>query len=139
ERDVLLGRVLRLPEIPANVNPFEEAGRFDFRYVIRDPIGWRRGPFARVAFTDGVVDLLDLREERVVVDGKGVLRAPERELTGRSQQLMCLAVADRRVDPVPCGRGVDKVELVALALPDLERRDMDFGRHPGQVGARKLG
>jgi hypothetical protein len=90
-------------------------------------------------FADGVVDLLDVGEERVVVGGEGVLGAPEGEMTGRPQQLVRLAVADRRVDPVPCGRRVDKVELVALVVPDLERGNMDLGGHAGQVLARVLG
>ncbi len=51
---------------------------------------------------------------------------------------MGLAVPDRRIDPVPSGRGVDEVERFGLALPGLERRDVDFNRQAGQVAARSL-
>jgi hypothetical protein len=40
--------------------------------------------------------------------------------------------------PVPSGRSVDELERFRLALPSLERPDLNLNRKAGQVGARPL-
>jgi hypothetical protein len=55
------------------------------------------------------------------------------------QQAVSLAIPDRRIDPMPCGRGVDEVERLSLALPLLERLDVDLDGEARQVAARPFG
>ena len=91
----------------------------------------------RLPFTDLLVDLLDLAEERVTPVGKHVQGAPEREVAARAEHLPGAAVADGRVDPVPGGRRVDQVEPLARAGPPLLEPPLDdLGVQPGQVAAR---
>jgi hypothetical protein len=52
-----------IPDVPANVDPLKQAGRFDLRNIVGDPTGWRRRPLSGAVFADGVVDLLDLGED----------------------------------------------------------------------------
>lgn len=59
-------------------------------------------------------------------------------MTARTQQPVSLPIADRRIDPVPGGRGIDEVERRRLALPRLEGRDVDLDRTARKVAARPL-
>src|SRR6266540_4205210 len=95
---------------------FEEAARFDLGRVVRGLIrcGW--WPFPLVALPDGVVDLLDVGEEGIEVGREGVQGAPERQVSAWAQQSVRLAIANRRIDPMPRGRRVDDVEGLRLVL-----------------------
>ena len=104
ERDVLLGRVVLLPDVASNLDLLEQATSFDLRRLIRDLLRWRRRPLARVALADRVIDLLDLGEEGVEAGGERVLGAPERQVASGSQQPVRLAVAGPGIYPVPSGR-----------------------------------
>jgi hypothetical protein len=70
-----------------------------------------------MALADRVIDLLDLGEEAIEAGGERVPGAPERQVAAGPQEPVRLAVADRRIDPVPGRRGVDELERVRLALP----------------------
>jgi hypothetical protein len=92
-----------------------------------------------MALADLVVDGLDLREERIGVVGKRVLRAPEGELPAGSQHPMGFPVRSGRIDPVPRRRGIDELVRLVLAIPVLERDDVDVEWATGQGDARLLG
>jgi hypothetical protein len=49
ERDVLLGRVVLLPDVASNLDLLEQATSFDLGRLIRDLLRLRRRPLARVA------------------------------------------------------------------------------------------
>jgi hypothetical protein len=46
EGAVIVGRILLLPEVPANMDLVEQACRFDLRYIVRIPIGRRGRPLS---------------------------------------------------------------------------------------------
>jgi hypothetical protein len=128
--------VVLLPDVAANLDLFEQATGFNLGRFIGDLLRRRRRPFSRVALANRVIDLLDLGEEAIEACGERVPGAPERQVAAGSQEPVCLAVADRRIDPVPSRRGVDELERLGLAVPSLERRDVDLNRTAGQVAAR---
>jgi hypothetical protein len=82
---------------------------------------------------------MDLGEERIEALGKRMECAPERQVTIAPQQPVCLAIPDRRVDPVPRRRGVNEIERSRFALPRLERLDVDLDGQARQVSAPTLG
>src|ERR1700730_6872468 len=88
-----------------------------------------------MAFADRVIHLLNAGEEGVKVGREGMDGAPEGEVTVGPQELMNLAVADGRIEPVPGGCRVDEIEAFWLAIPGLERSDMDLDRQSGQLPA----
>jgi len=65
-----------------------------------------------------------------------VQRAPEGEVAAWTQELVCLAIPNDRIEPVPAGRGEDEIECSTLPLPLLERRDQDLEREAGEVAPR---
>src|SRR5919198_5805254 len=52
---------------------------------------------------------------------------------------MGLAVPDRRVEPVPRGGGVDKIEALRLCLPGFERGNLDLDGEASEVAASVRG
>jgi hypothetical protein len=99
----------------------------------------RRRPLARIALAKSFIDILNLGEERIEAVRECVLRGPERQVPSRAQQGVSLLVADLGVDPAPGGRGVDQVEALRLALPGLERRDVNLDRHAGEIATGHVG
>jgi hypothetical protein len=135
ERDVLVTRVRRLPDVAPDLDVLEEATGLDFCRVVLDLARPKWWPLAGVALADRVVGLLDLAEERIEPFWESMGRAPERQVTTVAKKLMRFAIPDRRVDPVPGGGAIDEVERAAPAGPCLERRDMDLCRKAGQIAA----
>src|SRR5207247_3357159 len=126
KRDVLVSGVEGFPEVAPNLDVFEEAASFNLSRLVRDPVGRERRPFSRMALANRVVDLLNFGEEWIEAGREGVQSAPKRQVPARSEQLVGFAIANRRVEPVPSGCGVDEVEGRGLAFPGLEGRDMDL-------------
>src|SRR6266508_1868178 len=126
ERDVLLGCVVLLPDVASNLDVFEQATGFNLGRLIRDLLWGRRRPLARIALPNCVIDLLDLGEEGIEASGERVPGAPERQVAAGPQEPVRLAVADRGIDPVPSRCGVDELKRFRLALPSLERRDVNL-------------
>jgi len=93
------------------------------------------------AFTDLVVDLLQVGKEPVPALRKDVRGAPERHVTSRPQQLPRAPVANRWIEPVPGGGREHQIEtLVFRGVDVLERAldDLDAGE-AGQVATRHGG
>ena len=110
QRDVLFGIVGTLPVVLPDGHHREQPGRLDLRAVVGKlprarPHGSRRQPLP-----DFVVDLLDLREERIAVLRQDVRRRPEREMPAGPQGLPRPQVPYLRVDPVPRGGREDQRE-----------------------------
>ena len=81
EVDVLFRRVHQFPDVAARLEVAEEAGDFDlFSHV--GNVCWER-PFDDLVLADGLVDLLDVAEERVGVFREGVAAADDRERAAR--------------------------------------------------------
>src|SRR5579884_1708166 len=121
QRQVRVGVVGDLPDVAPHLHVAEVAALDDPRRVVGHLVGRRRWAGLVVALADGVVDVLDLGEERVEARRKAVMGGPEREVTAGTQEAMRLRIADRGIDPVPGRRGVDEVEAARLPLPLLER------------------
>src|SRR5580704_11154015 len=136
QRDVALRVVDPLPVEVPDSRHLEQPARLDLGALL--PQFARAGGTlsGRLPFTDLVVDLLNLAEERVAATGKHVQGAPEREVTARAEHLPGAAVADSRIDPVPGGRRVDQVKPLARAgLPLLEPPLDDLSVQAGQIPA----
>jgi hypothetical protein len=73
-----------------------------------------------MTLTDRVVHRLDLGEERIESFREPMPRTPERQVPSGHEERMRFRVADRGIDPVPCGRGVHEVELLIPRVPGLE-------------------
>src|SRR5215469_16997104 len=99
----------------------EEAAALDRRAVI-GLLARREVPGARWhALADLVVDVLELAEERVAVRGEDMIGPPDRQMAARPEQSPGLPVPDSGVDPVPCCRREDEVEMLQAGwLPVLE-------------------
>jgi hypothetical protein len=123
QRQVLRSGVRLLPHVAADGDRgAEQPGGHDLgRQHVGHVLGSGRRPHvARPGLADVLVDRLDLGEERVEAQGKGMGCLPDGHVPAGAQHRVGLGPPHRRVDPMPRGGRVHEVVRTRHPGPRLE-------------------